>query len=611
MYTTLQIVLALFLNANEENDESIQEDEFFKAAAELVQMVRANGLDPKTILSKGQETISFGSYEDLVGHLNDYVGENGKYTPLIKAVRLLLNNELFQGLSIVDTPGLNDPILSRTLRTKEFMEECDVVFFLSQSGSFLDANDWELLSAQLPQKGVKKLILIASKYDSSLEDLLKKVEEDDPFADECDSDSAHTIPEACEKVKNTLTRHAKRMVEKYQTELRKTERFPALIQTLESCKQPLFVSAMTCNMVGRPVEDYTAEEKSLYNRLKEYSSNIEEDLETIGDISKVRSAFEEVSHQKDEILAETAKNFIPTAKNEVLVKLESFGDHCQARLKLLRQSDYAALEESKKLLGRQSQNVKCAVRDIFTEVEDKIREAENNKTREKFRTTARECMAVNEHSGTESRTGTRERGFWIFKWDESYSYTASYKYVLASDAISTIGQYTMAAAQDIENIFSETVSVDKIRKKMLKVILENFDLSDERLDTALFRNKIAEAVNRISFPTVMISSGKIVEQLATEFSGEIRSSTDRERFQNALTKTVEQMANYLLSELSKQTTAFMVQLEGIQNGFSESLLKDIRREIEDLQQKMLNKKEEIQNCENYARELQEQVQLLE
>ena len=161
-------------DALRDNAEIDLDDDVYTSAREIMGMVRKSGIDVDKYLSKGSETIYFDSYESLINNLNDYVGEDGKYTPIIKSVTLYLNNEDFKGLSIVDTPGLNDPIASRTLKTKEFIELCDVVFFLSQSGSFLDKSDWELLSTQLPQKGVKKLVLIASKYDSGIRDVLRE-----------------------------------------------------------------------------------------------------------------------------------------------------------------------------------------------------------------------------------------------------------------------------------------------------------------------------------------------------------------------------------------------------------------------------------------------------
>lgn len=113
----------------EENACVDLEDEIYTSAREIIEMVRRNGVDPVPYLEKGKDILEYESYDALVSGLNNYVGEDGKYTPIVKAVTLYLNKEEFKGLSIVDTPGLNDPIASRTIRTKEFMEVCDVVFF--------------------------------------------------------------------------------------------------------------------------------------------------------------------------------------------------------------------------------------------------------------------------------------------------------------------------------------------------------------------------------------------------------------------------------------------------------------------------------------------------
>ncbi|MCD8109568.1 MAG: dynamin family protein [Clostridiales bacterium] len=104
------------------------DDEIYTSAREIVEMVKENGINPYPYLEKGYDRIEFDTYDDLLFNLNNYVGEDGTFTPIVKAVTLYLNKEEFRGLSIVDTPGLNDPIASRTLRTKEFMEVCDVVF---------------------------------------------------------------------------------------------------------------------------------------------------------------------------------------------------------------------------------------------------------------------------------------------------------------------------------------------------------------------------------------------------------------------------------------------------------------------------------------------------
>ena len=141
-----------------------------KVARELTAMVKASGIDVQTILAKGMDRVQTDSLDGLLGILNDYAGNNGQYTALVKMTRLYLPNEELKGFDVVDTPGMNDPVLSRTEKTKEEMARCDVVFFLSRCSQFLDQSDMELLAQQLPSKGVKRMVLVAGQFDSAILD---------------------------------------------------------------------------------------------------------------------------------------------------------------------------------------------------------------------------------------------------------------------------------------------------------------------------------------------------------------------------------------------------------------------------------------------------------
>ena len=67
------------------------EDEVYTSAREIVGMARRNGLEPFEFLEKGYEEIQFATYDDLIADLNNYVGEDGTFTPIVKAVTLYLN----------------------------------------------------------------------------------------------------------------------------------------------------------------------------------------------------------------------------------------------------------------------------------------------------------------------------------------------------------------------------------------------------------------------------------------------------------------------------------------------------------------------------------------
>ena len=284
----------------------------YEAARELVRMAKASGIDAASLARKGRERTAFQSCDELMERLNDYVGENGRYTAFVKAVILYVNDPAFKGLSIVDTPGLNDPIQSRTLRTKEFMELCDVVFFLSPCGAFLDKSDWVLLSTQLPQKGVKRLVLIGSKFDSGLRDVLRKTDPDDPFG--ADPNTADNIPAAAALVKRKLTSRAAAKIAEFEKDLLRREADEAMIRVLGECRAPFFVSAMAQNMRGRDPSSFDVEEANVYAALAEFSANLPGELPEVGGFEAVRQVRDEVVSEKDAILSEKSASFIPTAR---------------------------------------------------------------------------------------------------------------------------------------------------------------------------------------------------------------------------------------------------------------------------------------------------------
>lgn len=57
--------------------------------------------------------IQANSLQELNQKLLQFVGANGKYMPYTKAVRISLNNPNLKDLEVIDTPGVNDPIVSR------------------------------------------------------------------------------------------------------------------------------------------------------------------------------------------------------------------------------------------------------------------------------------------------------------------------------------------------------------------------------------------------------------------------------------------------------------------------------------------------------------------
>ncbi|MGL2625247.1 dynamin family protein [Helicobacter pylori] len=70
--------------------------------------------------------IQANNLQELNQKLLQFVGADGKYMPYTKAVQISLNNPNLKDLEVIDTPGVNDPIVSREERTKALLKDCDM-----------------------------------------------------------------------------------------------------------------------------------------------------------------------------------------------------------------------------------------------------------------------------------------------------------------------------------------------------------------------------------------------------------------------------------------------------------------------------------------------------
>lgn len=124
---------------------------------------RAGGLPPRS-----SQHIEGKDIQALLGKLGDYVGAAGKFTAFTKCMSIYLPLEPLKDLEVVDTPGVNDPIVSREKRTFDELHKCHAVIVVSPSGQFLSAQDLNLMQRLVKQDGVAEIFLAASQIDGQL-----------------------------------------------------------------------------------------------------------------------------------------------------------------------------------------------------------------------------------------------------------------------------------------------------------------------------------------------------------------------------------------------------------------------------------------------------------
>jgi hypothetical protein len=580
-------------------DSSLNE---YLVAKEIMTMVKENNIDVVSYLDRGVEAIEFASYDNLMNDLNNFVGENGKLTPLVKSVKIGINKEDLKEISIVDTPGLNDPIASRTDKTKQFIEMCDVVFFLSRASQFLDKSDVELLTSQLPQKGVKKLVFICSRYDDGLQDTIY------------DSDS---LEEADVETKVKLKRHASKTFEKVIKDLITRNSKPELIKIIEECKEPFFISSMSYNMSKKAEEDFDEEEELVFNNLNENSELNADMLRKIGNIDKIKEIYYEVIENKEDTLVKKADSFIPEALNQVKEQLKITKDTMKKRMDLLSNNDKEELLKQKKYIGTQINKISADLESVFGELNVKLEHSKGEALND-LRNVSKDYSSISERTGTETKTRsyTVSTSTWYKPWTwgasttEYYTYDEHYQYLDVCDALENLRNFANDSANSIEETFYKAIDIKGLKRKLLNIIIENFDASDENYDPTYFKLLAEKTLNNIEMPIIKIDVSDFLKNISSKFSGEIRNSSERANLKSILADSISKLFENIADKFILELKKFKQELEPIKVGFSDTLLKNINDEfnivleqVEDKETQINKGNEFIEVIENIVNEI--------
>ena len=306
-----------------------------KACLELVNMVQSSGIEVSNFLGKTETIAGVDKHSDLLNQLNEYVGAAGRFTPIVKSTELSLDIAGLKGIEVVDTPGMNDPVVSRARRTQDFIGQCDVIFFLSNCGQFLDRHDMGLLAQNIPNKGIDDIVLIGSLFDGVLLDEYEKYP---------------SIAEALPAITRKLNGQARSNVESVCTEAEESD----LTKALEKALPPVFISSR-CLDLARKQGPLSNEEQHTLNQLNGMFSGFEftpEILAQIANFQKVEAKLTEVRTRKDGILSERFDNLMQGVKRERRQLLEQIKADVGHKHKVLMEGDIEQLaKQQAKTIG--------------------------------------------------------------------------------------------------------------------------------------------------------------------------------------------------------------------------------------------------------------------
>ncbi len=101
---------------------------------------------------------------------------SGKKCNLIKYVELKSDlNFLNDSIEIVDTPGLDDPVIQREEITKEYLAQCDLMIHLMNVSQSATLKDVEFIIDSLLYQNITKLLIVITRADTVSKEQLQEV----------------------------------------------------------------------------------------------------------------------------------------------------------------------------------------------------------------------------------------------------------------------------------------------------------------------------------------------------------------------------------------------------------------------------------------------------
>ena len=273
----------------------------------------------------------------------EYVGADGQFVSITKAVKIYYPKEYLRGVEIVDTPGFNDPIVSREERTKDFLCRADAVLLMLYAGRPFDATDREIVFKHLSQCGIGKVMIGINKYDIPRE-------------------NGETESEIKAYVKEEIRNACRGSSDDGLKEMLK--------------KEPIPLSAEMALLSYLPMKTIHSNDsyKHAFHRYGEaFGLTSQADLREFSHFSDLSNRVQEiVMKEKGEILFNKSRNAIKAAVSKVGLELDQEIAKTKERAANLNLTD-DELEEKQRKLGRAQKRLKKQMEVYMMALRSKVR----------------------------------------------------------------------------------------------------------------------------------------------------------------------------------------------------------------------------------------------
>ena len=563
-------------------------DEEFRACKELAEMADTRGVVVNTLLGSDQEIPLS---DNLEADLKEYVGADGKYTPFVKYIELGMNEPVLKDLEIIDTPGLNDPIVSRSIVTKRFLKNCDAAFFMSFCGQFMSAQDVTFLLKALPQEGIGHVVLIGSKFDSVLQEksyanmpLLQAMGQ---LIDKLSAAASDTI----QRNSFSTSSQGKRF----------TKALP-----------PVFISSLlyTAAQKMKNHEPLSEEEKkSIDNLSKSYKDFDKGNADFLIDISNIDEGIRKekltiYKQERNRILQEKSEEYIKQKELGFLNQLNEIQKVAQQNLSDLEELDKGEILKKQRDINRALDLARGTLELTFKEAafdaKKQLKSIEHEIMGEQKR--FRDVKSKNKFDD-EDRFYTTGHFFW--KKRHHYTVRKEWRQAAVADAVMQAGDFANEAKRHLEEDLQYAISVDQIEGKLKKQIVNVFLEANVPYEVEEILGHVKLVMHTLTLPSISVDKEKYVNEIEEAFPNNVVKDNEVEGLRLYLEKVLNQISRGMEEELNNKAEQISIELNQKAVTFVDQIQNKIQESGNRLVRQLEEKEKNIEKCKTFIQEVKQ------
>jgi len=575
--------------------------EAIKSSVELVEKARQQCLDVQAYFGKTHNLEEIDGAANLADALQDYVGSHGRFTAITKMSVLHVDDPRLEGLEIIDTPGFNDPVVSRGQITRSYLGQCDVIFQLSNVGQFLTSSDMSVLREQLPEAGIddKAVFLIGSQRDLALRQdrgivaTASKLTERLP-PEQRSGARAGAMMQLLDKKLTELANQTLDLQINQPGQDEKTRRI------LSAVKQtaPRFVSSWAW-MVAARFDSLSDDDRYHLDQLCTATGYpfTPDSLRQLSNIPALRDELLAQRQRKQQLLAGKEQALIAGVREGARERLQKMAEELASRSERIRNGNIGELEKTEQDMLKRMSGGKAKLEDVFDEQFVKASQ-QFALLKTEIRAQAQKYSKVEVLKETKSESYTVSTSSWWnpFSWgDRETRYRDVVTvYASAQDAIEQVEAFAIQTTQSLQKAILDCVDLDGLRRKVGVAAMGLFDTGDAGFDAELMLAEVNKSLRRITIPDVSFGDRDYGRDIVKSFGSDRVSESQINGLKEAQRVAVAAIIADLESEVERKVKAIGDSLESTGKSFVEDMTCDIQRALSQLRADIRNKEHVIQ-----------------